>query len=349
MKKSLLFVCVALSMSLSSYFAEGQDKSACEKLVEKMEAEAKLNQGKIKELEGYLKKANQKSQKDSLELQKTKELLKKEQEDQRKEQIKQQKEQIKQLQKDSTAMSKNINTVVAERDRLKNAETEKGRIKAGYDSIVAVLSSVRSRWANDTVELARLKTVEIERDNLRTSRDSAVSSLSQVRSQWVSDTAEMRRANEKARNIQSSYDSVEKKLAEKEFELVVKAAAGILDKAYNKPEVDKSVAGLDRIPASSPFYGEAQSVKSLLQKYSVKWNRFREIVDKVKWVDENSKETSMTMQAQHLKDIFSWVKNSSFNAFDDFRDYPFLLKKLQTLTVMKIEDVHSDISKIFEQ
>jgi DNA repair exonuclease SbcCD ATPase subunit len=377
-------VCFVILIVFFCHTAMGQEKTLCEKLVEKMESEAKDSQNRIKELEDQLKseakvsqerikeldeqlkKADQQSQTYSAELQKTRELLKKEQDDPRKEQIKQQKEQIKRLQKDSDAVAKNFRTVVAERDRLKNAETERNRIKASYDSILAELNGIRSQRAKDMAEIARLRNLETEKDNLKTSHDSTVSELEKIRSRWTKDTAETRRANEECRNIQADLnrkladldtgkrntqarlDSLARILNEIKFKIAVKDAGELLNCAYGKADINKSIAELDKIPAFSPSRGEAVRIRSLLQQYNGKWNRFKAMIEDVKRADSNSNPTSMTMKAQHLIDIFSWIKSSRFDAFAEFRDYPFLLKKLQELTVLKIENVSNNIDNILE-
>ncbi|MDR0384937.1 MAG: hypothetical protein LBH60_02530, partial [Prevotellaceae bacterium] len=171
MRTDLYITFFILLMILSGSFASGQDKSVCEELVDRLKSEAKSSEAKVADLTKQMEKINRKYRGDSIELKKTKENLKKEQENPKKEQTALQKKQIEQLKKDTIALTKNIRAVTAERDRLKNVDTERIRIKASYDSITAELNKIRTQWAKDTVETVRLKSVEIEKDSLQTSND----------------------------------------------------------------------------------------------------------------------------------------------------------------------------------
>jgi chromosome segregation ATPase len=393
-------------MTLSNLVVVGQDgKSACEKLVEKMELEAKNYEKQIDELTKELKTIREKCREDSADLQKTKELLSKEQTDRRKEQIKQQDKRIKQLQKDSVALSKTIIAIAAEKDRLKNAESERTHIQKSYDSIVKVLNNVRSQWAKDTakisrlydaeternslktintnlttelkearlqrkqdsVEIVRLCAVEIELNNLNEVNGNLSKELNEAREQWNKDTMKLRESNilcqknqtdlelklsgiEKNKNdIENKYNSISGILSNLRDSLIVETAKSMLDKAYNKSEIDKSIVSLSKISPSSPAYKDVNTTRNVLNGYAGKWAKFEEIIKSVKFVDSKSQETSKIMQAQHLQDIYSFIKNGKDDAFRDFKDYPFLTRKLQELLVIKIEDVHKDISNILKQ
>jgi DNA repair exonuclease SbcCD ATPase subunit len=328
-------------------------------LENKLKAEAGSYEQKAGELTEQLKTHERKIgeltkrlTKDSTELQKTKNLLETERNDPKKEQIKQQSKRIKQLQSDSAAMSKNLSAIIAERDRLRSAETERNNIKASYDSAVVELNSLRLQ--NEKFR----DSLTTDRDSLATVRDSHTTELSKIRTQWESDTTNLNRRLDKLeteRNkTRTSFDSIDRILRHK---LIVENAEDLLNRAYNKTEIDKSIVALDAtlltIPESSPSCGEAKKYKDILSKYSGKWKQFRDIINDIVAIDGKNREiTSMTLKAEHLNNVFSWIKSNRHNAFEDFRDYPFLLKKLQELTVIKIEDStrdFPDIRKIFDE
>jgi DNA repair exonuclease SbcCD ATPase subunit len=256
----------------------------------------------------------------------------------------------------------------AEIVRLKSIETDRNNLKANHDRVITELNNVRLLLKQDSVEIVRLKSVEIDRNNLKTSHDRLMSELNTVHLLRKQDSAEIRRINEEYRNKQSdlnkrlasletekrnaavSYDSITRILSDIRFKLAIEDAKELLNRAYNeysRSDINNHVTELGKIPASSPHYAAATTTIELLKNYGGKWARFDGIIKTIK-ATEGNKTTSMTMQAQHLKDIFSWIKSDSYNAFKDFQNYPFLLKKLQDLTVLKIENVNNNVDDIFK-
>jgi DNA repair exonuclease SbcCD ATPase subunit len=367
MKTKLFISCIVLLMTLSNSIASGQEKSACDKLVERMESEAKDYKEQIKDLTANLKTLNQKVQKDSAELQttktllkdaqeklsnhektvkqlnsslseasrkwkkdsvdlhKTKALLEKEKNEPRKEQIKRQNEQIRRLQNDSTAMSKTISAITDERDRLKSVETERTRIKTGYDSIVAELYRLRLERANDTLKLyAENAILREERDNKQFELNQLVISLNKMGADYDSVSVILNGFNERLAKSETEFAAAN----------TLNAARELLEKEYSKAEIDKALAELAKISASSTHNTEAERIRKLLTNYPAKTKNFEDLQKQINSIE--SAASSMTMKAQYLKVVFSWIKNDRNDAGIEFREYPFLSRKLQEMIIEKI-------------
>jgi hypothetical protein len=224
------------------------------------------------------------------------------------------------------------NFLTAKQAELTQFESALRRTQTGYDSIAALLNSERigrqTDLQNSNIEITHLKTerealkatiaaVPAQQIALRTSRDSLVRAIAALDVRLRSSETELAASN------------------------AIEAATKLLNKAYNKPETDVAIAGLDKIPASSAHYAEAKRIRNLLANYHAKTGILEKLQSQINQIDSNA--SSMTMKAQYLNNVFSWITDISWihgrqgDAGAELREYPFLSQKLQELIVNKIK------------